>query len=382
MSPLGPARQPTAALSRPASLLTRLTLPSLLALALLVSASAHASSPRVALVVSGPFDDEASQLESRLRAELLVSGFEVLTVQRNPPVGPVDLAQIAKDSGSGAAVSIIRSDRWLSAEVWLSESRNGPAMIHQVRPEPISHDAPAIVAIRAAEVLRAAAVDLPRPPPPTASSSSPGPEPPPPTSAPATASSSPPPVPPPASPLADRGASPPLPREPSFSLTAAISAVGGPGGIPVGFGPSLGLSWALADAWSLECRGTGPVSSTIGFEGGDAEVDQEILSTSLRFDIDTGQTIAPFVSVGGGAHRAGVHGNATAPREALSDSAWTAIGIVEAGLRLRASPQWSVRSGLGAFYAASRPVVAVDDRVLAHGGRPGFHGSAGLELGW
>lgn len=364
----------------------RALLPSLLlGIALVLPGMAGASAPRVALIVTGPLDDEAALLEARLRAELLISGFEVLTVSRSGPVGQAELARIADESGSSAAVSIVRSEQWLSAEVWLSRSRGGGSVLQQVRPEPISRDAPAIVAIRAAEILRASAIDLREP---ATSSSSPAALAS--SSSPAVASSPAPPLAPasaappsPALPLVDRGETPRADDAPRvFALTAALSALGGPGGVPGGFGPTLAASWSFAEAWSVEGRGTGPISSSVAFDDGSVDVDQELLALALRLDIDAGAQLTPFVLAGGGAHRTGVRGRTTPPREALRDSAWTAVALLETGLRLRASPRWSVRSGIGASYAASRPVIAVDDRVLAHAGRPGFHGMLGLELGW
>ena len=349
------------------------------ALALTLGGAVAASGPRVALVVVGPLDQDAMQLEARLRAELLVSGFEVLTVQREQQAGSSDLARIAGESGAGAAVSIVRSDRWLSAEVWLSRSRAGTAVLQQVRPEPVSHDAPAIVAIRAAEILRASAIDLRSPTSPAPAASA---DPTPPSAAPVAVRAAPPSPPQRSSAPVDRGPTPVPARPRLLSITAALSAVGGPGGVPGGFGPTLGLSSWFADAWAAEVRATGPVASSVAFDQGSADVDREIVVADVRLDIDAAEQLTPFVLIGGGVLRTGVQGKVTTPALAERDSAWTAVALVETGLRVQASRAWAVRSELGAFCTASRHVVAVDDRIVASHGRPGFLGSLGLELGW
>src|SRR5882724_11164477 len=103
-----------------------------LLIGLLSASSAGAALPRVALWVSGPSDRDRVELETRLRAELAIAGFESVALDAFAESDRASLERAARASGSFAAIAVVRRGK-LNAEVWVADRVTGKTVLRTVR---------------------------------------------------------------------------------------------------------------------------------------------------------------------------------------------------------------------------------------------------------
>lgn len=315
--------------------------------------------PRVAIVLpSGSAHGERSPVEIRLRSELGAAGFSVVAVKRKG-TGPGELERAARDTHSIAAIAVVQPlGNGVDAAVWITDRVTGKTLLRRVHVDPGTHDAAAIFAIRAVELLRASLLELndehrPRgevPPTPELKKW----------------------VKPPAEP----------PAAPRDELRAGAAVVAGPGGLPASVSPALAFTWRATRHFGGEVGVWGPALGTLRRREGSATIDQELLAVQARLEPWPERRIAPFFHLGIGAYHLGARGSANAPYENASGNAWSAAGLGGLGLSYAILGPMLLSLELDAMYLLPGVGVRFAGRTVAEGGQPTLLGTAGLGVRW
>lgn len=349
------------------------------------------------VVVLGP--SQADVTVTRLRDELRLLGYEV--VVREIGEAPEDLAQRAVSEGAAA---VARVESWPpEILVWIdpratSTGGGAPGQI-RVSDSLTGQASPALLALRAVELLRGSLLPVPArsafsadasatsaPPSaalPTATLPTPSAASPPlASSAPATSSR---PAPTSAGP---RGASAPSPepREESEPWRGTVALGAGvllsPGGVPAA--PVLRLSGSLDLAWRLVVTPTVLFPTTAAtVSGTHGEMGMRLWSFGAALGIElTPRDWAFGAEAGLGLSAAALtfSGEAAAPYEEASGTGWAAAPYAELGARFRFHPLLAIRLDTQAAMLLPEPVLRVAGEQVADFGRPAVTLAASLEL--
>jgi hypothetical protein len=337
-----------------------------LSASLLASTGAFAA-PRITIVVQQSRVAQTTEFETRLRAELLGSGFEVLTVaDPATAVTPANLEAAAERTAAAAAIAIDQPADSVTGDVWVTERVTGKTLLRHLRAEPGSTDAPSVFALRAVELLRASLLELNEAHPPRGSV--------------------------PAEPAlrawvapsvsATPEAAPAAPRRPTVSVTMGASVFASPGGLPAGLGPTLLVAWTPVPKWFGEIAWSGPANRSIDDVSGTVNLYELMAVARVRFDpLPQGAKIRPFAVTGFGAYRLGVNGIASGDNTGADASVWAGLGLLGAGLRLQTGESVGLHMELDVFATTTRPVI-VTAASESYTGRPGLLGTGGVELRW
>lgn len=122
-----------------------------LLVALLVSGGVRAE--RVVLVSPTAPDPELLETQNRLRGELTMQGFEVITQSSAGTTTPDSLVVSAEREGAVASVSFVRSAEGTSIDIWVSDRVTGKVTVRTIAAN--REDAPSVLALRAVELLKA-----------------------------------------------------------------------------------------------------------------------------------------------------------------------------------------------------------------------------------
>jgi hypothetical protein len=261
-----------------------------LLLALVVApAAASAATSRVAIVEPAHPDAVVREAITRLRAELTAAGFTV-TVSEGPPVGEHPFATIA----------VARTDRGAVADVWTAGR-----LTRVDTGDTAEAGATTALAIRAVEVLRASLVEAEATPPPV-----------------------------PRAPRSDapRWTVPPEPPRPPRALLervalgvglAALYGLGDTGGR---LAPTFRFSYGAAFGLAGQLTVMGPTAT-----------DQLFLA-ELAYGADRSfRTLAPYVSLSGGAIHSTIEATGQAQLAAHRTRLWAAVMGGSAGVAARAT---------------------------------------------
>jgi len=323
----------------------------------LLSVSAVAAKSKVAISLGGPADDRRLELETRLRAELAIAGFDSVVLESPVESDEQPLEQEARDTGSFAAIAVVRR-AGLGAEVWVADRVTGKTVRRRVDFDASSPDAPAIFAIRAVELLRASLLEL-------------------------------------SEPHAPRGELKPTPQirdwvvpkveerhSPYREVAIGVAVAAGPGGLPATIAPSLTVAWHPLAHWVGGIEIWGPGVGTLVQREGNARFDQETVSAWARVEPLRAGGLSPFAKIGVGGYHLGVEGNATSPYAGRSAHVWSAAGTLGVGLRLDGLGPVMLLAGLDASFLAPRPGVEFAGRTVATSGRPMLVGQAAIGVEW
>jgi hypothetical protein len=121
---------------------------------------------RVALVRSATTDRVLHEASTRLRAELLDAGFDVVEVDRAPGDPRSEVEEAAPDASSFATVAMSRVANGAFADVWISDRVTGKTVVRRIEVG-AGPNATAVLAIRALELLRASLLEVAAKPPPS-----------------------------------------------------------------------------------------------------------------------------------------------------------------------------------------------------------------------
>ena len=363
----------------------------ILAGVLLVSPTAWATQT-VVLVLAGGSQQELASVEQQLRSELLASGFGVTSIQVPRLPDSASFERTAAGLASQAAIAVVRSDSSVWGFVWATTRDGERALVRPIEPVVLSDEAATVFSIRATELLNAALLELgwPRRPPreqleapadanDDESRPAPSPEPlptPEPPSAPA-------PNPPVASSATHEPAPPPAPRRAAkWAVRAGVSVIGGPGGIPIGPAPLVGLSRRLGRRLSLQSLLTGPVLGRVEDTAGAARIDQQLGVVRVGWRLQPAPWLETTGQLGVGGHRLGVVGRALPPNESRSDQVWSALGLLGVGANAHPTRAFGLLVEADAGLTAPRGKVGFLGKPAAQVGRPLFMGVLAAEYDW
>jgi hypothetical protein len=330
----------------------------LLAAALAVEARgrADAARSRVAIVRSSPGDRVLREASTRLRAELLGAGFDVIEVDRAPGDPRSGVEESAPDTPSFATVAMSRASNGAFADVWIGDHVTGKTVVRRVEVGP-GPDATAVLAIRALELLRASLLEVA-----------------------ATAPRSEPLLSPPSD-VADwiAPALPAAPARPALrgnALGAGVLALHGLNGIGLAVGPTVAFSHGIGPSFvglTLADLLAGPELSTAA---GSATVRQQLAALTLGWASDP-QPLGLHAWVGAGGFHLQAAGSAAAPYRGVNGDVTSFLCVAAAGGLARLGPRIAVTADVVAIFLDPRPVVVIAGSDAGSAGAP----SVGVTLG-
>jgi len=327
-----------------------------------VVAYAAAAAPLVVLVRPQPDDETMSEALVRLQGELEALGFVVSIVEPSAETDPKRMTESAGTLSSAATIAMFKSSPGM-LELWIADRLTGKTVVRQVKAGETRGRSPAqVLAIRAAELLRASLAETVLEP----------------SEAPAQEAPSPPAV----THWIESSITPPPPQFVRLGLEAGAGVVGSFNGI----GPSVvpmvraRVSFGELFAIGLGAAGLGTSSKVTGATA-TADVRQEVVLADAQLRFLPGALVRPTLSVGAGAYGMLVDGTAQWPYEGKSGSHWSPAVAGAGGLVLRLDASVDLVLEARAIVATSSPTVRFFDEEAARGGRPTYLASLSL-VGW
>lgn len=328
-----------------------------------------AGAPRVALVVA-PDTSFESAVTAQLRAELSAAGFEVIVTRGTTPEASREILEdVARETDSFAAIAIVEPTEAPAVDIWVADRVTGKTVLRRIDAGDDPRQGPGIVALRAAELLRASLLELHLPDRPRGeveparevrSFVQPAPT----------------------APAPDR----PPPREPAPERERFGVGLGGalwlaPGGIPAAPAPRLSIWWRPLEDWAAGIALSGPAVGSVSGESGSASIDQELALLELRYEPPF-RPIAPIARAGVGAFRLGARGAARDPLQDRSGAALAFAAAVGGGARLPLARHVSLMLDATAIGLFPKPVVRFAGERVAETGRPLLLMGMSVEVGW
>ncbi|MGH7440126.1 MAG: hypothetical protein ACRENE_30920, partial [Polyangiaceae bacterium] len=267
--------------------------------AMLASTAAADGAPsRVALVRSAPADRILHEATTRVRAELLDAGFEVVDVDSAPGDARSEVEGAAPESACFATIAMNHVAGGAFADVWISDHVTGKTVVRRVGVG-ADTNATSVLAIRTLELLRASLLEAAA------------------RVAPAE---------PPMTPASDvmRWVAPALPEAPPSTVPALRGTALGLGALTLGGLQGIGLAVGPAVAVS---RGFGPLFARLAFAGpllgpdlrtstGSATVRQELGALEIGWaSVPSPIGVDAWIGVGG--YDLHTDGSASAPYRAV-----------------------------------------------------------------
>lgn len=334
---------------------------SALAMILLVGSLVLAAGPRVILVGASWSDP----MVARMRDELGVLGFEVDIIVGSAT--SADLAALARSRGAAAAA---RVDAAASAiDLWVDPTSE-PGTIAELRID--GPGDPALLALRAVELLRGRLIH-PAPVPTL-------------DAAPSADAGAPRPAPPEAKPLPAAAPVPavaPSPRAAGpFALFVAPAALLSPGGLPPTPHVHLGAEWYPVDRVGVEIVTFLPtVPATASAPEGSVALRILELGGGLHGTLtDPSADLSLGVGLGLSAMLLMFDGEAAAPFVAERGSRWIASPYASIRAAYRVYPRLAVRADIFTTIARPEPVIRIAGREVASFGQPAVFLSLGIEV--
>jgi hypothetical protein len=314
-------------------------------------AAAEAARSRVALVRTESDDKLLREATTRLRAELVSAGFDVVEVERAPGDSRAEVEQAAERTQSVATVAIDRAGRGAAADVWISDRISGKTVVRRLRVGG-GPGAAAVLAIRALELLRASLLEVVAPPPAAEQPAAAAPtdvvewvQPTLPPKAPETGE------------LLD-----------GFALGVGVQALHGLRGIGLGFGPTVRAFHGIGGGAFGRLVLAGPFGGpSLSEPAGTASVRQEFLSLDLGW-ATRAAPLGMLAWVGAGAFHLHTAGAAATPYRSTSDDVFSLLLIGGLGGIARVGQDLALSAELSAIALMPRPVVVIADRDAGSAG--------------
>jgi hypothetical protein len=319
----------------------------LLATSLVAGAARAATTPRIAVVHELSADERAV---GRLRAELSTLGFEVVDVTLAPNEGATALDDAARRVNAFAAIHVVPSQG--GVEVWIADSSTGKTLRRElvIGPGDPFDD---VVALRAAEILRARLAELGLAPKRSEAKQA-----------------------------FDTTPSPPKAKSEarSFFLELGPGAALSPGGLEATVHGFVGVRWRTWTTVGFDVFVAFPITAaTISEPEGSASVRPSLGGIDIAawfFDA----TAAWQATAGAGISLANlaIEADPVPPLLGRSERSTMAMPFGRLSLARAIGPRFRV--GLDAFLGVtlSRAVIRFDDREVAHWGQPLFLSAVSL----
>jgi hypothetical protein len=325
-------------------------------------ARADGARSRVALVPSSSNDHVLREASTRLRAELVDAGFEVVEAERAPGDPRSEVEGAEPDRFSFATIAMNRVANGAFADVWISDRITGKTVVRRIEVG-AGPDATTVLAIRALELLRASLLEVAARSPPSE----------PRMSAPNDVMKLVEPALPPASEV-------PRPLLHGSALGVGILALHGLGGLGPALGPMASFSYG-AHAWFGRVTLAGPL---LGAEpstpAGSATVRQGLAALSLGWASDP-KPFGACAWAGVGAFDLHTDGSAVAPYRGVSGDVASFLAIAGVGALARVGRRIALTADLTAIVLDPEPVVVIAGRDAGRAGAPSLGASLGVLVG-
>jgi hypothetical protein len=314
----------------------------------------------VAIVRSPAGDRVLHEASTRLRAELLDAGFDVIEVDRAPGDSRSEVEDAAPGAPSFATVAMSRAANGASADVWISDRVTGKTVVRRLEVG-AGPNATAVLAIRALELLRASLLEVAakvRPSEPSMATPD------------------------------DvvkwiAPALPPPPATPVLQGTAVgvgVLALHGLKGIGLGVGPTASFS-----------RGAGPffvrvtladllVGPELSTAVGSATVRQELAALTVGWASDP-KPLGVHAWVGAGGFALQADGSAAPPYRGIRGSVASFLWTAGIGGLARLGPSVALTADLVAIVLDPQPVVVIAGSDAGSAGAPSVGASLGALVG-
>ncbi|HLK35964.1 MAG TPA: hypothetical protein VKU41_04375 [Polyangiaceae bacterium] len=315
---------------------------------------------QVAIVRPATGDRVLREANTRLRAELLGAGFDVVEVDRPPGDGRSEVDDADESTPSFATVAINRAPNGAFADVWISDHVTRKTVVRRLEVGSAA-DATAVLAIRALELLRASLLEVVAQPPPSS-------------------------PPAPAPPDVARWvapAMPPPPRRPVLRGTAVgvgVLTLHGLGGIGLAAGPMASLSRGLGPMFVRLTVADLLVGPEVDAAAGSATVRQELGALTVGWASEP-KPIGVQAWMGAGGFDLQAQGSAAPPYRpttgVVGSFLWTAGvgGVAQIGAR------FALTADVSAVFLDPKPVVVIAGRDAGGAGAPSVGASVGALVG-
>ncbi len=321
---------------------------------------AEGARSKVALVRSSSSDRVLREASTRLRAELLDAGFEVVEVDRAPGDPRSEVEDAAPDTASFATVAMNRATNGAFADVWISDHVTGKTVVRRLEVG-AGPNATAVLAIRALELLRASllevAADAPASEPPMAAPRD-----------------------------VVKWITPAQPAAPAnpFLQGSAIGvgalALHGLSGIGLAVGPTVSFSYG-AGPWFDRATLAAPLSGPeLSSSAGSATIRQELAAFSLGWATDP-RPLGLSAWVGAGGFDLHMSGAAAAPYRGISGDIASFLWTAGIGGLARIGPRLALTADLAAVFLDPEPIVVIAGRDAGSAGAPSVGASLGVLVG-
>ena len=316
----------------------------------LLAVTAHAAGENLVVILQPSAASEAARrCLTRLREELTAGGFSVSTVDPGPQTDPLSIARdMESQAASVATIGLVGDPASGDAELSIVDRGGGEPVVRRIETsgDDPAH-VPAVLAIRATEMLRASALQL------LVESTrlhARAAVPPPPARAPAPRRDAP-------------GA--------AFALEMGVAAVEDVPGAGVA---ALALLRArVQSAGRMTARltvsglGTRP---RVSLGPNSAQVGQATALAEVGLALRPGRRVRPTMTVGAGTLRVMTEGSGAYPYAGVHASRWTALFDAGLGATIAVAAGWAVTCELHLQLAAPRPVVRFSGVDAATVARP------------
>jgi len=321
---------------------------------------ADSARSRVALVRSSSNDHVLREATTRLRAELLDAGFEVVEVDRAPGDPRSEVEDAAPGASTFATVAMSRAANGAFADVWISDHVTGKTVVRRLEVG-AGPNTTAVLAIRALELLRASLLEIA-----------------------ARAAPSEPPISAPTDVV--KWITPVLPAAPESpflqgnALDLGALALHGLSGIGLAVGPAVSYRRG-AGPWffrvTLAAPLAGPALSTAA---GSATVRQELAALAFGWASDP-RPLGVSVWIGAGGFDLHTSGSASPPYRGLSGDVPSFLWSAGIGGLARLGPRIALTADLMVVFLDPEPMVVIAGRDAGSAGAPSVGASLGIHVG-
>ncbi|HVY40320.1 MAG TPA: hypothetical protein VHM31_20410 [Polyangia bacterium] len=322
-----------------------------LSMVALLAVTARAAGGNLIVILQPSAASEAARrCLTRLREELAAGGFSVSTVDPGPQTDPLSIARaIESQAASVATIGLVGDPDSGDAELWIVDRSGGEPIVRPIatRGEDPAR-VPAVLAIRATEMLRASALQLlvestrlhaaPAATPPAAPAPTPPPE---------------------------------APPAAAWAVETGLAIVHDvPGAAPAVLAvlrARVQNTGGLAARLAVSGLGTQPrVSRGSEF----ADVGQATALAEIGLSLRPGRRVRPTLTLGAGALRATTDGGGAYPYAGVKATRWTGLFDAGLGTTIAVAARWALAAELHLQLAAPRPVVRFSGVDAATVARP------------
>jgi hypothetical protein len=322
----------------------------------------------VALVRTSSSDRVLREANTRLRAELIAAGFDVIEVERAPGDSRSEVEDASSNTGSFATIAISHASSGSFADVWISDHVTSKTVVRRLEVGDCPN-ATAVLAIRALELLRASLLEVAVEPSLSESPTSgslprqrPAPDDVVQWVAPALRPA------PPRSLLGGR------------ALSVGALALHGLGGIGLAVGPTISFSQGIGP-WFGRATLAGPlIGPELRAAAGRATIRQEFAALAVGWASQSGP-IGVQAWVGAGAFDLHHDGSAMAPYRGVSGDVLSFLGTAGLGGLARISERVALTADFAVLFLDPRPIVVIAGNDAGSAGAPSLEASVGMVVG-